>query len=145
MVGARARIHYNQPMADPAVAPDSTPASPAPRGGEAERWFSLLLRTAHLAGVVALGAALLGAPLPRGASGAAVLASGILLIALDLRARRLALGELAGVVVLVKLLAVAWVAWAPAHAMAVFWVLLVLSSLSSHAPRHWRHWAPGRL
>jgi energy-converting hydrogenase Eha subunit G len=114
------------------------------RGSEAERWLALAVRTVHLGGVVALGAALHGAPLARGAGGAVVLASGALLFAQDLRARRVALGELAGAVVLLKLAAVAWAAWANSHALAVFWVLLVLSSLSSHAPKRWRHWAPGR-
>ncbi len=122
-----------------------TPDTTSPRrGSEAERWLALALRTIHLSGVVALGAALLGAPLARGASGAVVLASGALLFALDLRARRIALGELAGAVVLLKLVAVAWAAWADGHVLAVFWALLVLSSLSSHAPKRWRHWAPGR-
>ena len=32
------------------------------RDSEAERWFSVLLRSLHLAGVVWLGAAVLGAP-----------------------------------------------------------------------------------
>ena len=39
------------------------------RDSEAERWFSVLLRSLHLAGVVWLGAAVLGAPAGhRGAS-----------------------------------------------------------------------------
>lgn len=130
------RTRYNLDMAPS----DQTPSH---RGSEAERWLALALRTVHLAGVVALGAALLGAPLARGTSGAVVLASGVLLLAQDLRARRIALGEMAGAVVLLKLVAVAFAAWADAHALAVFWGLLVLSSLSSHAPKRWRHWAPG--
>lgn len=131
------RTRYNLDMASS----DTTP--PHRRGSEAERWLALALRTVHLAGVVALGAALLGAPLARGASGAVVLASGVLLLAQDLRARRIALREMAGAVVLLKLVAVAFAAWADAHALVVFWGLLVLSSLSSHAPKRWRHWAPG--
>ncbi|MBL8345876.1 MAG: hypothetical protein JNN03_10575 [Rubrivivax sp.] len=125
--------------------PKSTTSNPSPgRGGEAERWFALALRTVHLAGVVALGAALMGAPLARSASGIVVLASGTLLLVQDLRAGRMAVRELAGAVVLAKLLAVAWVTWADRHALAVFWCLLVVSSLSSHAPKRWRHWSPGR-
>jgi len=115
--------------------------SPRPARDDAERWLSLALRTAHLAGVVALGAALLGAPLSRGAGGLVVLVSGAWLLLQDLRARRLRLDEVAGAVVVGKLLAVGWAAWADAHALAVFWTLLVVSSLSSHAPKHWRHWA----
>jgi hypothetical protein len=116
----------------------------ARRGSEAERWLALALRTIHLAAVVALGAALLGAPLGAGAPGLAVLATGLVLLAQDLHARRIALTEVAGAVVLVKLVLVAWVAWSrPAadQALAVFWVLLVLSSMSSHAPKRWRHLA----
>lgn len=114
------------------------------RGSEAERWLALLLRTVHLAGVVALGASLLGAPVVRAVAGAVVLASGVWLLLQDLRAGRMALRELAGAVVLAKLLAMAWVAWADRHALEVYWALLVFSSLSSHAPKRWRHWAPGR-
>ena len=125
--------------AEPAAA-----SSRSPRRSDAERWLALALRTAHLAGVVGLGAALLGAPVARGTCGLVVLASGALLLVQDLRAGRIGAGELAGVVVFAKLLAVAWVAWADRHALPVFWGLLVASSLSSHAPRHWRHWAPGR-
>ena len=108
-----------------------------------ERATSVALRTLHLVAVVVLGAALLGAPLARGPAGAAVLASGVLLMLLDLRAARLSLRELAGVVVLLKLAASAWIAWAGQHAIAVFWLLVVLSSLSSHAPRVLRHWRVG--
>jgi hypothetical protein len=117
---------------------------PRARRSEAERWLALGLRTVHLAGVVALGAALMGAPVARGAAGLVVVASGTVLFVQDLRAGRIGAGELAGVVVLGKLLAVAWAAWAEAHVLPVFWALLVASSLSSHAPRRWRHWAPGR-
>lgn len=111
---------------------------------EAERWLALALRTAHLAGVVALGAALMGAPVARDLAGLVVVGSGAVLFAQDLRAGRIDAAELAGAVVLAKLLAVAWAAWADAHALPVFWGVLVASSLSSHAPRRWRHWAPGR-
>lgn len=127
-------------MTNPQVQPPQPPQ--AHRGGEVERWWALALRTVHLAAVVALGAALLGAPLNVAAPGVAVLASGVVLLAQDMHARRIALTEVAGAAVLVKLALVGWVAWirpAPEHALAVFWVLLVLSSLSSHAPKRWRH------
>ena len=59
----------------------------ARRGSELERWWALALRTTHLAAVVALGAALLGAPLGTAAPGLAVLATvgAFNLIAFDLR------------------------------------------------------------
>ncbi len=108
-----------------------------------ERITALALRTLHLVAMVGLGAALLGAPVEPGPFAAGLLFSGLLLLALDLRARRLALGELAGVVVLVKLAASLWIAWTPDHAPWLFWTLIVLSSLSSHAPKAMRHWRPG--
>lgn len=116
------------------------------RTPDVERAFAIALRTAHLAAVVGLGAALLGAPLGRDAAGLAVLASGVALAVLDLAARRMRLAELAGVAVAVKLVAVAWIALADlgrGPALAAFWSLLVVSSLSAHAPKALRHWRPG--
>ena len=115
-----------------------------PRSGTLERACALALRTLHLMAVVGLGAAVLGAPVAAGPVALGMLVSGGLLLALDLRARRLALSELAGVVVLVKLAGSAWIAWTPGHAPWLFWTLVVLSSLSSHAPKALRHWRPGR-
>jgi hypothetical protein len=109
-------------------------------GRDLERAVALVLRTLHLMAVVALGAALLGAPLARNVAAGAVLVSGLALLLLDLLARRIALGEVAGAVVLVKLAAMVWVALGSGpHAEALFWLLVVISSLSSHAPKHWRH------
>lgn len=119
---------------------NDAPRTSKPRSAPGERALALGLRALHLVAVVALGAALLGAPLSRPAAASAVFASGLALALLDLLARRIAWRELAGVVVLVKLAAMAWVALASqAPAQAVFWVLVVLSALSSHAPRRWRH------
>lgn len=117
-------------------------AARARRGSEFERWLALLWRTLHLGAVVALGAALLGAPVSPGAAAGGVLGSGLLLLGQDLWARRLSLSELAGLVIVAKLLAVAWAAWRPEHAVPVFWGLIAVSSLSSHAPRRVRHWSP---
>ena len=120
--------------------------SPARRSHDAERLFAVGVRTLHLAAVVALGAALLGAPLPRETAAAVTLGSGLLLLVLDLAARRIHLGELAGAVVLAKLATVAWIGFTAAGAalaLPAFWVLLVLSSLSSHLPKNLRHWRPG--
>lgn len=135
------QARYNLAMRTPNPTSGTTSSR---RGSEAERWLALALRTVHLAGVVALGAALMGAPVARAAGGIVVVASGAWLLVQDLRAGRLAVGELAGAVVIAKLLAVAWVAWADRYTLAVFWCLLVVSSLSSHAPKRWRHWAPRR-
>jgi len=112
-----------------------------------ERATSIALRTVHLAAVVALGAALLGAPLPLAGTSLAAAVSGALLFAMELFARRLHALDMAGLAVLVKLVAVSAIAaWppSPSHRLAAFWALLVLSSISSHAPRTLRHWRPGR-
>jgi uncharacterized membrane protein YhaH (DUF805 family) len=112
-----------------------------------ERSTSIALRTVHLAAVVALGAALLGAPLSLAGAGLAAAGSGVLLFAMELFARRLHALDMAGLAVLLKLVAVSAIAaWppTPAHRLAVFWGLLVLSSITSHAPKTLRHWRPGR-
>jgi hypothetical protein len=112
-----------------------------------ERAASIALRTVHLASVVGLGAALLGAPLALASMAAAVAVSGGLLFAMELFARRLHVLDFAGLVVVAKLALVGWLAaWpgAAAHALAVFWALVTLSSVSSHAPKPVRHWRPGR-
>lgn len=103
------------------------------------RWLGIVLRSAHLAGVVWLGAALLGAAVGPGGAWL-TLASGVGLFASELVDRRVAVGELAGTVVIGKLLGVAaMLAW-PAAALALFWALLIVSSLSAHAPKPLRHW-----
>ena len=109
---------------------------------EWRRWLGIVLRSAHLAGVVWLGAALLGAPVGPGGAWL-TLASGVGLFASELVDRRVAVAELAGAVVLGKLLAVAAMLVWPAAALALFWALLLVSAISAHAPkplRHWRVW-----
>jgi len=108
------------------------------------RWLSIALRAAHLASVIGLGAVLLGAPLPLLQAGAAVLSSGVALLALEIADARLRCIELAGLVSLAKLAVVAWMVLDPARAAGLFWAVLCVSAVSSHAPRHWRHWRPGR-
>lgn len=108
------------------------------------RWLGIGLRSAHLAAVTALGAALLGAPLARLPVAAMVLASGLALLIVETLDARIGFSELAGVVSLLKLAAVAWMALDAAHAVPLFWAVLGVSALVSHAPRRLRHWRPGR-
>ena len=115
-----------------------------PRTPLVERAFSVVLRTGHLVAVTWLGAGILGAPAPVGHAAAWVFATGLLLAAVDLRARRISLRELAGAVVVLKLAASAWMSWRPSHAPAVFMTVVVVSSLAAHAPKWIRHWRPGR-
>lgn len=123
-------------------APISRPPRP-PKPAEWRRWVGIVLRTAHLAGVVWLGAALLGAPVGAG-GGWLTLLSGLGLFASELVDRRISPTELAGAVVLAKLgVVAAMLAW-PAAAPVLFWALLVVSAISAHAPKPLRHWRPDR-
>jgi hypothetical protein len=102
------------------------------------RTANLLLRTAHLAGVVLLGAALLhGSPTQTGVW--LTLASGVGMYAGDLWANPAHIRELAGFGVLVKLALLVAMAWEPGLAIPLFWTILVVSALLSHAPANIRH------
>jgi hypothetical protein len=110
------------------------------RDSEAERWLAVLLRALHLASVVALGAQVMGAPMNAHVAPAAVLGSGTVMLLMDLRARRIALRELAGAAVLAKLALVAWMALDAPRAPWIFWLLVLGSAITSHAPKRFRHW-----
>jgi hypothetical protein len=103
------------------------------------RWFNLTLRTAHLAGIVLLGSALLGGGDPAAGAGLAFV-SGLAMFAGDVWANPGHLREVAGAGVLLKLALVAVMALAPALALPLFWGILVLSGVLSHAPGAVRHW-----
>ena len=108
------------------------------RDSPGRRWLNLSLRTVHLAGIVLLGAALLGA----GEAGTAAwltLISGLAMFAGDAWANPAHLREVAGFGVLAKLGLVALMVAHPASALPVFWAILVLSTLLSHAPGALRH------
>ena len=100
----------------------------------------VLLRSLHIVGAVWLGAAVLGAPLGHRAPAALVLASGLLMLVMDLRAGRMALRELAGAAVLAKLLLVVWMVVDRTHAAWALALLVLFSSVTSHAPKNVRHW-----
>jgi hypothetical protein len=109
-----------------------------------ERWLSVALRTAHLAGVVWVGAAVVAGQSVDPRATALMVASGVALLLGELRAGRMALLELAGAVVLLKLALMVWMALDARQAAWIFWSLLVASSISSHAPKGWRHWPRSR-
>jgi hypothetical protein len=107
--------------------------TPKHKDSELERWTAVLLRSVHLAGVVWVGAFVV-ADQPIGRTPALLmLVSGLVMLAMDLRAGRLSLREVAGAFVLVKLALVAWMALDPRQAVWVFWLLLVASSVSTAA------------
>ena len=105
------------------------------------RWLNLSLRTIHLAGIVLLGAALVGAGEVRTAAWLTLI-SGLAMFAGDIWANPAHLREVAGFGVLTKLLLVAVMVAHPSLALAIFWAVLVLSTLLSHAPRAPRHRRP---
>jgi hypothetical protein len=111
---------------------------------ELERWAAIALRSVHLAGVVWLGLYVVAQRPVEPAPAWLMLSSGLLMLAMDLRAGRMALGEVAGASVLVKLALVAWMALDPRQAVWLFWLLLVGSSVVSHAPKGFRHWPTKR-
>lgn len=103
-----------------------------------KRWLNVALRGLHLAGVILLGAALLGAGDTATAAGL-TFASGAAMFAIDTWAHPAQLRETAGFGVLVKLLLVGAMLVQPAHARPLFWTVLALSTLLSHAPGAFRH------
>jgi hypothetical protein len=103
-----------------------------------KRWLNVGLRTAHLAGVVLLGAAVLGGGDPT-LSAVLTFVSGALMFAVDSWANPTQLRELAGLGIIAKLVLIGLAAWQSAWALPLFWLILVLSSILSHAPSWFRH------
>ncbi len=100
-----------------------------------------LLRALHLVGVVGLGAAALGVrPVSETTAFAGILmASGILIAALDRWVNPDYFLQLNGLTVLLKVLLLAGVAMLAGFDAVLFWAVLVGSVLMAHAPRALRH------
>ena len=111
-----------------------------PKGSEIERWAAVAVRSVHLAGVVWVGAFVVGSQVPSRPAAALMALSGVVMLVMDLLAHRIALRELAGAFVLLKLALVGWMVIDPSQARWIFWLLLVGSSVASHAPKGFRHW-----
>jgi hypothetical protein len=103
------------------------------------RWLHVILRGVHLAAVVALGAAILGAPVDPRQSATATLVSGMAMLALDLWGDRDHLLKVAGLSVIAKLALVGWMAADSDNRIVLFWLLLAWSALFAHAPASFRH------
>lgn len=114
------------------------------RGATVERWLAIAMRSAHLVGVVVVGAAVVIGQTPAVPAAALMAFSGLAMLGMDLVARRLSLRELAGAFVIVKLALVAWMAFDPSQGSWIFWLLLVGSSVTAHAPKDVRHWPTPR-
>jgi hypothetical protein len=105
------------------------------------RWFGIGARAAHVAGVVLLGVSVLGATLRLSmpTTGALLLGSGVVLLALETWKTPHHLLEFAGASMVAKLLAVAWMLLDPARAETVFWLVVLWSVVFAHAPASFRH------
>ena len=116
------------------------PAAPsAYRDFPGRRWLGVLLRAAHLAGVVGVGAGLLAVEAAAAGFVYLMVLSGMAMALLDAWSRRRWLRELAGLSLLVKLVLLLWFAADEAARPALFWTILVFSTLFSHAPASFRH------
>ena len=105
------------------------------------RWLIVVLRAAHLVGLVGTGAALLGSA-TLGAQMPFVLTlmfSGMSMIAIDLWAAPGYLAEVSGIAIVVKLALLAWLVLDPPRQLPLFWTVIVFSAVVAHAPAWVRH------
>jgi hypothetical protein len=103
------------------------------------RWLNVAVRGLHLAAVIGLGAALLGAPLSPQQQSHGVLLSGFALFALDLWGKPRMLLEWSGAALVLKLAAVAAMAFFAEWRVPLFWGVVVWSAVFAHAPASFRH------
>ena len=117
-------------------------ASSTRRDFPGRRWLIVALRSAHLAALMPVGAAvLMGGSTPHSA-GLALLLTGLALWGIELWANPRHRGELAGLFIPIKLAVVGTMILQPALAQPLFWALVIGSSVVSHAPAGFRHWRP---
>ena len=116
------------------------PATPSTyRDFPGRRWLGVVLRAAHLAGVVGVGAGLLATGTPGGVFVWLMVLSGFAMAGLDAWSNPLWLKEYAGLSLLAKFALLGWFAAHPAARPALFWTILVFSVIFAHAPASFRH------
>lgn len=103
------------------------------------RWLSIALRSLHLAGVVLVGAAILGDGAHSVAGVALMLFSGFALYAAELWHHPDLWREVAGMFIVFKLIVILAMLLVPDVAAPLFWFLLISSSVVSHATWDFRH------
>jgi hypothetical protein len=108
------------------------------------RWLNVGLRGVHLATVIGLGAAVLGAPLSLPHQALGVFFSGFAMFFLDLLGKPRLLLEWSGAAMVIKLAVVAWMALDADLRLPLFWAIVVWSAIFAHAPASFRHaqWHP---
>jgi hypothetical protein len=104
-----------------------------------QRWLGVLLRGAHLAAVVVLGAALLGAPVSGDRAVLGLWTTGLAMFALDTWSKPAHLREASGLSVLLKLVFVGWMAVDVSARAWLFWFIVIGSAVFAHAPAKFRH------
>lgn len=105
------------------------------------RWLGIGMRAIHLAAVVLLGTAVLGAAprLPFAVTGVALLATGFVLLALETWKKPNHLMQFAGAAMLAKLAFIAWMVVDVPRAELAFWLVTLWSVVFAHAPASFRH------
>ena len=116
----------------------STGPSSTYRDFPGRRWLGVLLRAAHLAGVVGVGAGLLAGVQAHGFL-ILMVASGVTMAALDAWSNALWLKEFAGLSLVVKFVLIGVFVVDEASRPALFWLILVFSVVFAHAPASFRH------
>jgi len=112
---------------------------PGPTLSRILRWLDVFLRGIHLASVVLLGAAILGAAVPVQAAGLTVLVSGISMFASEAWNRPDMLRQWSGASLLLKLGLVAWMVLDESLRQPLFWLIIAWSAIFAHAPSTFRH------
>lgn len=114
-----------------------TPGRPKHTG--LRRWASVALRGLHLVTVIALGAALLGAPLSASFQAMVVVLSGVAMTAIDFWGDDRLFRDRSGQALLLKLALVALMAASDGLREPLFWLIVIWSAIFAHAPASFRH------
>lgn len=109
------------------------------RGFPGKAWVINCLRMLHLAGVVGVGATLLGGHPACDAFCLLMVGSGVAIIALDVWSNPAYLAQVRGLAMVVKVGLAFYLAFGAEDRVPVFWGILALSVLLSHAPGRIRH------
>lgn len=104
------------------------------------RWLIVVLRALHLVGMVGLGAEIMAGHAQSWSPFVALLvASGVVMMAVDAWSNREYMRQYCGVGMLLKLALLLWLAADSSLRLGMFWVVLGLSAFIAHAPGSWRH------
>lgn len=114
---------------------------PEPRSFFSRRAIQLLFRTVHMLCAGILIAAYLFSQHEEALStwALATVASGLLLLSIDLHASMIYLFEGRGLAVLIKIFLTSLILAMPQHTLLLLLSIFTIGSFSSHAPRRYRH------